>query len=198
MRYFDNKTKQITELMYGTSNAKEMTEVLLKDGEYVNRAVGFDKSQKMKQAWRKKRHRFIFGMKSANRRSPSKLLRQSILTDLKGAFKKDEKDETLKVDISFADKFEFLRKVALLESILAKDATYIDLEEKVVESMLYVEDALKGLLELKKAVLYETAIKYEDAESVLLALGGEPYVKDYLMSETILTESDSLIERFIE
>lgn len=199
MRYFDVKSKQITKLMYGTDSAIEMSEILLKDGEYVNRAVGFDKSQKMKQAWREKRHRFIFGMKSANRRSPTKLLRNSLLTDLKSAFKDDKTTkESLTVSIPFAQKFEFLRKVSLLEAALAKEATYIDLEEQLVETILYVDEALKGLASLKRAVLLNKPISYSKAESVLLALGGESYVKDFCVSEAIFSDNETLVERFIE
>ena len=86
MRFNSREDKVLAEAFYGKVSARQMDEVFLKNqGDYVNRAREWKRSQATKGAWRKNRQHFMQGIHRAMRKDQGKLLRTSIVDDIKNA-----------------------------------------------------------------------------------------------------------------
>lgn len=192
MRFEDVESRQIARTLYGVDTVAAMDEVFLKgQGDYVNRARNWKRSHATKHAWRKHRHHFMRGIRHALRRNQGKLLRGSLVDDIKKSIREGKAKDTVRLEMHEHFKYEFLRKLSLLESLLFKSSTYFMLEDAYVDASLLAEEASKSMILVKFGILDGGDIPKEAVEMVLSVCGED------LVSESIcrlIGEEESLVE----
>lgn len=173
MRFNSQSDKLLAEAMYGKVPVQDMDEVFLKNqGDYVNRAREWKRSQATKGAWRKNRQHFMQGIHRAMRRDQGKLLRTSIVDDIKHAIKAENKEkDTMRMSLLEYQRYEFLRKLSLLEYILQKEATYFMLEEDFIDVSLVTEEFTKAKAIIDFCILEGKEVPKQALEMVLMVCG---------------------------
>lgn len=196
MRFEDIESRDLAKQMYGDMGSAAMDEAYLKNqGEYVNRAREWKRSHATKHAWRKHRHHFMRGIHSALRRNQGKLLRGSIVDDIKRDIKESKTPECVRLEMHEHERYEFLRKLSLLESLLFKGTTYFMLEDAYVEASLLAEEACKAMMDVKRGVLTGKDVPMESVE-VVLSVCGEDAVNE--CSYRKVREEESLVDVLME
>lgn len=173
MRFNSRDDKMLAEALYGKASIQDMDEVFLKNqGDYVNRAREWKRSQATKGAWRKNRHHFMQGIHRAMRRDQGKLLRTSIVDDIKHALKAENKElDAVEMNLFEHKRYEFMRKLTLLEYLLQKEATYFMLEEDFIDVSLVVEEFTKAKAIIDYCILENKLVPKQALEFVLMVCG---------------------------
>jgi len=175
MRFYSRDERVLAEAFYGKVSSAEMDEVFLKNqGDYVNRAREWKRSQATKGAWRKNRHHFMNGIHRAMRRDQGKLLRTSIVDDIKRAIKSEDKaKDTVKLNMVEYKRYEFMRKLTLLEYLCLKEATYFRLEESYVDVSLAAEEFAKAKAIVDYCLLEKKDVPKQAIDFVLMVCGAD-------------------------
>lgn len=172
MRFEDIESRNLARHVYGDMGSVAMDEAFLKNqGEYVNRAREWKRSHATKHAWRKHRHHFMRGIHAAMRCNQGKLLRGSIVGDIKRDIRESKTPECVSLVMHEHKRYEFLRKLSLLESLVFKGTTYYMIEESYVEASLLAEEACKAMMDVKRGVLTGKDVPMESVELVLSVCG---------------------------
>lgn len=195
MRFNSREDKVLAEAFYGKVSARQMDEVFLKNqGDYVNRAREWKRSQATKGAWRKNRQHFMQGIHRAMRKDQGKLLRTSIVDDIKNAIKAENKQtDTVKMELVEHKRYEFMRKLTLLEYLMQKEATYFRLEESYVDVSLAVEEFTKAKAIVDYCLLEKKDVPKQALDLILTVCGADAVSE--CLNKTV-AESDCLVDCF--